>query len=377
MSIFHLPDLGEGLPDAEVHEWFVKVGDEVKTDDPLVSMETAKAVVDVPAPQTGKIIKLHGAPGDIIQTGAPLVEFEGAESKGEEKVATETPATKKDAGTVVGAIESSGKVFKEKASNVGGGAKATPAVRALAKKLKVDLSQVNASGPNGTVTLKDVENFQSTGTDTSDFEPLKGVRRTMATVMATSHAQVVPVTIYDDADIHAWKPEEDISARIIRALWVACQEEPALNAWFDTKSNGRKLHDTLNLGLAIDTEEGLFVPVIKDAGSQSPKALRESINNLKEAVKNRSIPPDQLHGATITLSNFGTFAGKYASPIIVPPTVAIIATGRIKEEVVPHNNQPTIHKILPLSLTFDHRAVTGGEAARFLGLMMRDLGAAS
>ncbi len=373
MSIFKLPDLGEGLPDAEINEWHIKVGDIVKTDQPLVSMETAKAVVEVPAPQDGKIIKLYGKPGDIIKTGSPLIEFESAEKR-------------EDTGTVVGNIESTGQIVKEnfiigKEQQQSGSSriKATPAVRALAKKLNIDLATITATGANGIITLQDVEQAsQKTANnhDKQQGEPLRGVRRTMAIVMAQSHAEVVPVTIYDDADIHAWRENSDITARLIQAVVAACQAEPALNTLYDGKAMQRFPQQHVNLGLAMDTPDGLFVPVIKAAENKSVQQLRETIDRFKKTVRSREIAQDDLHGATITLSNFGNFAGRYASPIIVPPTVAIIAIGKLRENVVAYNGEAVIHRVIPLSVSFDHRAVTGGEATRFLGKMMESLRAA-
>lgn len=370
MSTFNLPDLGEGLPDAEIVEWHVNVGDEVKTDQPLVSMETAKAVVEVPSPQDGKIEKLHGAAGDIIKTGAPLVEF------------TST-AVREDTGTVVGNIESSGIteednfiIGKQHRPATSGKIRATPAVRALAQRLGVNLADINASGANGIITAADVQQASGQSTQGKEgYEPLRGVRRSMVVSMTQSHQQVVPVTIFDDADIQAWRGNNDITARLVRALVKGCAVEPALNAWYDTATTSRKCHDAVHLGLAMDTADGLFVPVIRDAQDQTPSALRETINRFKQTVTSRDIPAEELQGATITLSNFGKFAGRYASPIIVPPMVAILAVGRLRDAVVAHEGKTQIHRSLPLSLTFDHRAVTGGEATRFLGAVIEDLAA--
>lgn len=376
MKIFHLPDLGEGLPDAEVREWYIKEGDAVKVDQPMVAMETAKAVVDVPAPRSGRIIKLYGKAGDVIKTGAPLIEFEDGDAE---------PAK----GTVVGNLEVGSTVLQESAMGVKPraattvGIKVLPAIRMLAKKLNVDLADVAATGPGGQITVEDVERAvggsvaTSTATVAEGFEALRGVRRAMATAMSQSHAEVVPVTIVDDADIHAWPAGTDITLRVVRAIVVGCKAEPALNAWYDGKAMARRLHDEIHLGVAMDSPDGLFVPVLKDIQKRSAEELRATINRFKEQVKARTIPQDDLKGATIVLSNVGIFAGRYASPIIVPPTVVILATGRIRDEVVAHNGKPEVHRVLPLSLTLDHRAITGGEAARFLAAVIEDLKKAS
>lgn len=377
MTIFKLPDLGEGLTDAEIVEWLVKTGDRVEVDQPLVAVETAKAIVEIPSPQKGTITKLHGNAGDVMKVGVPLIEFDGGDiSTAPMPTASSVAAKRPDTGTVAGRLEETNQVLKESVTIGSGGSshvKATPAVRALAKKMNVDLGVVPPTGPNDTVTAADVQRAADRLKDAAPLEPLRGVRRTMAKAMALSHAEVVPVTIYEDADIDLWKGQGDITVRVIRAMIRACQAEPALNSWYDAQAIGRRLLKKIDLGIAVDTEDGLFVPVLRDAADRPFNTLRKDVESIKQGIRDRTIPPADLQGATITLSNFGTFAGRYASPIIVPPSVAILATGKIRQAVVPANNQPAIHWILPLSLSFDHRAVTGGEATRFVGYLVQDL----
>jgi 2-oxoisovalerate dehydrogenase E2 component (dihydrolipoyl transacylase) len=449
---FHLPDLGEGLPDATIVEWFVKPGDIARLDEPLVSMETAKAVVEVPSPFSGKVIKQHGNAGDVIETGAALIEIEldaslpqradaeatghhhGPPKKAPAKAETSAPATqpaaatrdspqRADSGTVVGAMEAGDHVHTEQASSVGG-VKAVPAVRALARKLGVDIGRIQPSGADGVVTLKDVKNAAEAGTArigsapaaapsrasspspqaaatpvqresnqrtalsasgqpmrttpptqsaSGQPEQLKGVRRNMARVMAAAHAQVVPTTLCDDADIHAWAPGNDITVRLIRSLVRACKAVPALNAWFDGENLTRTMHPHVDIGIAVDTDDGLFVPALRNADVLDANGVRQAINRLRDQVSNRSIPAEELKGYTISLSNFGIFAGRYATPIVVPPTVAIVAAGKGRHQMTPVMGGFESHRIIPLSLTFDHRAATGGEAARFLKTMLDDL----
>jgi 2-oxoisovalerate dehydrogenase E2 component (dihydrolipoyl transacylase) len=375
MNIFNLPDLGEGLPDAEISEWHVKVGDTVAVDQPLVAMETAKAVVEVPSPMAGVIHKLYGQVGDIIITGAPLVEFE---SSGQ----VATPS--KDTGTVVGNIETSEQVLEEhftvgsSQSGLNTAINASASVQALAAKLGVDIASLRSPRQDGLISALDVQQAatgrpearSTTATPKAGYEPVRGPRRSMASTMSLSHREVVPVSLMDDADIHAWAPNTDITVRLIQALITACKTEPALNAWYDGASNARKLHSDVNLGIAMDTGVALFVPVIKTAEQKSAESLRADVDRFKTLVRDREIPPEDLQGATITLSNFGNFAGRYASPIIVPPTVAIIGVGKLRDAVVAHNGLAAVHRIIPLSVTFDHRVITGGEAARFLGAMI-------
>lgn len=366
MNLFNLPDLGEGLPDAEIHEWFVKEGDVVRADQPLVSMETAKAVVEVPCPQDGTILTCYGKPGDIIKTGAPLIAFAESKKAGADK------------GTVVGKLEESTDhsedTFIIGAPTANTRPKATPMVRILAKQLNISLSTVSGSGENGIITREDVQAaYDQKNQLPEGFVPLQGVRRSMLNSMIQSHTDVVPVTLFDEADIHHWNDKTDITYRLIKAITDAVQHEPALNAWFDKTHMARKLFDEVHLGLAMDSEEGLFVPVIHDADRLSETECRQTINQLKIAVQSRTVPSDQLKGATITLSNFGKFAGRFASPIIVPPMVAILAVGRLYDGAVSENGILQSHRLLPLSLSFDHRAVTGGEATRFLGAIMASL----
>lgn len=372
MKIFKLPDLGEGLPDATIRQWHVKEGDLVKKDQPIVAMETAKALVDVPAPFDAKIEKLFGNINDVVETGKPLIGFEGES----------TEIEKKDTGTVVGKIETSEQIvsstqFSNTGTTSSSTIKATPAVRALAKKLNVDLSKIKHNGVR--ITAEDVEKAAiekpakpaGKKLDSENWEPLSNMKRAMVQSMKQSHHDVVPVTVTDDADIHAWVGKQDITVRLIRAIIAACKVQPELNALFDGNAMRINKEKKINLGLALDMPHGLYVPVIKDIENLSDEKIREKIQNFKKQAETKSIAQPDLHGATIVLSNFGAIAGKYANPIILPPTVAIIGVGRISKTVVAEDDGTiAAHRMIPLSLTVDHRAITGGEAVRFLGAMI-------
>jgi 2-oxoisovalerate dehydrogenase E2 component (dihydrolipoyl transacylase) len=309
---------------------------------------------------------------DVIDTGAALVEFEAEEG---------TDAPRKDGGSVVGSLEESSQCLDESDIIIGsskqktaGNIKAMPAVRALAKQLNVDLSLVKASGPHDQITVDDVKKFASTNSHGMDqAEKLHGVRRAMAIAMTHSHQEVVPVTIIEDADLSEMPANSDLTACFIQAMVAGLQAEPALNAWYDGKNMERRLFSEIHIGLAMDTPEGLFVPVLKNAAESSTADLRVTIDTFKKSVKSRTVSPNDLQGATITLSNFGMIAGCYATPIIVPPMVAILACGKIRDRVVARNGKMEIRRIAPLSLTFDHRAVTGGEATRFLAAVINKL----
>jgi pyruvate dehydrogenase E2 component (dihydrolipoamide acetyltransferase) len=370
MKTFRLPDLGEGLQQAEVAAWHVTENDEVAADQPLLSVETEKALVEIPSPRSGRIKRLLAKTGDLLPVGAALVEFaDGTDER-------------PDSSTVVGRLETvgaaesaaAGRAASASSDAAPGRARAAPAVRALAQRLEVDLAIVSPSGPNDTITAKDVERVARILKEVGPLEMLRGVRRTMARSMSQAHAEVAPVTVNDDADLHAWwAGEQLLMLRLIRAIAAGCKAEPALNAWYDGRAVGRRVLPNIHLGVAVDTPDGLFVPVLRDVSGRSPDDLRAALERLRRDVRARTIPPEELRGYTFILSNFGTFGGRYANPIVQPPTVAILGAGRVRDEVVAAGGKSAIHPILPLSLTFDHRAVTGGEATRFLQAAIADL----
>jgi 2-oxoisovalerate dehydrogenase E2 component (dihydrolipoyl transacylase) len=362
MKTFRLPDLGEGLQEAELVEWRVKPGDAIAIDQPLLAVETAKAVVEIPSPRAGRIDRLFAAAGDIVHVGAPLVSFEGEADE--------------DAGTVVGAVEVHAGVMAEAPIAGGGRAAAfrvTPAVRAIARKLDVDLSMVTPSGADQLITLDDVQRVARVLSEAEPAEPLRGVRRAMAQNMAFARSEVAAATIMEDAVIDAWAPGADVTIRLIRALAKGCKAEPALNCWFESATLSRRLLRKIDLGIAVDTPDGLFVPVLRNVSERDEADLRKGLDRMREDVAARRIPPEELRGATITLSNFGTIAGRYAAPVVLPPTVAILGAGRIRNDVAVKDGAALVCQILPLSLTFDHRVVSGGEAGRFLAAVISDL----
>src|SRR2546429_441849 len=289
MRQFILPDLGEGLEEAEIVTWHVNEGDRVVVDQPLVSLETDKAVVEVPSPWSGRIARLFGGKGDLIKVGAPLVEF--------------AEGTQGDTGTVVGELGQEEKAPRGAEASAPAPARTLqvlPAVRALARKLDVDLN-------------------------------------------------------------------------LVHAMASACQAEPSLNAWYNAEAGERRLIKRIDIGIAVDTEGGLIVPVLRNVGERDASDLRAGLDRLRADAAARSIPPEELRGATITLSNFGMIGGRFANLIVVPPQVAIVGAGRIDQRVLVHNGAPAVRRVLPLSLTVDHRVVTGGEAARFLVALKTDL----
>ena len=446
-EVFKLPDLGEGLPDAEIVRWFIKVGDVVEAEQPIVEMETAKAVVEVNAPQSGRVLKLHGETGDVIETGAPLVTFGNAEefrsvqnaadSEDEEEIATgafvseEKPkippqvsalarklkvdldqivATGKNNTVTLSDVQNAAEQQKavEKlpvaeeyeeqlditntiAIDFGKGVRATPRVRAAAARSGIDINALKPSGHQDNITLKDVHDKRvhrpaTTSLGNNDYQlpkrtqevtgkpqPIRGERRSMALNMAKARDTTVNTTICEKADITLWLPKTDVSARLLRAVTAACLVEPSLNAWFDGQKVERTLHPNIDIGVAVDSPHGLSVPVIRSAETKTMVDLRADITHLREAVYSKTIKPEELQNATITLSNFGMIAGLYATPIVIPPQVAIVATGRIMEELKLTEHGIINARFIPVSLSFDHRGATGADAARFLAAFVADL----
>jgi pyruvate dehydrogenase E2 component (dihydrolipoamide acetyltransferase) len=195
----------------------------------------------------------------------------------------------------------------------------------------------------------------------------------MAKAMARSRAEVVPATVHDVAKIDAWPAGSDPTLRLIRAVVAGIRAEPLLNVAFDAERGELSFPSTIDLGLALNRPEGLYVPVVRNAGELDDAARRAELERLKQAVVNRSVSRADLASPSFTLSNFGPLAGRHASLVIVPPQVAILGAGRIEEQVVALDGEVRIGRMLPLSLTFDHRVITGGEAARFLAAVISDL----
>ncbi len=390
MTTFYLPDLGEGLPEAEIVSWHVAEGDTVKTDDPLVSVETAKAVVEVPSPQSGMIAHLYAKEGDVVETGAPLVDFSDASSTTADRAQAKAEISD-DSGTVVGNVPSGSEVVAETAIPGGstrrkqGRIKATPAVRTHAKRLGIDLSTITPTGKNGQITQADLSSAHSASSAASAAQSvrpalqpgqtvsLRGARRAMAKSMALSRDQVALCTLFDDADIQEWLNKRDFTARLLRAIVAGCVAEPGLNGFFDPDAMSHQIESRVDIGMAVDTDDGLIVPVVRNVEAKGLDEIRAAVAAIKHATRDRSVLPADMVNYTITLSNFGTLAGRYATPIMVPPTVAIVGSGKLQHDVVAVMGGIEVHRRIPLSLSFDHRCVTGGEAARFLAAMIQDL----
>ena len=415
MREFKLPDLGEGLTEAEIVEWHVAANDDIKLNQPLLSVETDKAVVEVPSPVTGRVISLHGEAGDVIPVGDVLARFElpgsdapsSEDAPGREDVSSSpehdgAPAPqadgKDDAPGVVGKLPASALVMSDTTGSAAAApgkqrVKAAPSVRALARELGVDLTQVEGSGPGGRITAKDVASAAEAGLGrrasrpqsgeagstpaSATDEKLSGPRRAMFHSMSASHSEVALCTVMDDADIHDWESPRDFTPRLIRAMVAGARAEPRLNGTFSAETGVLSMSEDVHMGLAMETPHGLIVATIFNAGNLSLDEVREEVARLKKAGADRTLKPEEVRGYTITLSNIAGGSSRYATPLMVPPTVGILGSGAAREEVVAVNGEIAIRRMLPLSLTFDHRCVAGADASRFLGAVVADLKLAS
>lgn len=440
-NVFILPDLGEGVHEAELISWKVKPGDHVEEHDIVAEMETDKALVEVPSPRAGVIKELFGEVGEILKVGNPAWTYEGDGDSGEstpapsqsgaaqaEQAEAASQEEREDSGTVVGTMSGSlGAVSAQE-----GKALATPAVRRLARDLGVNIDSVTGTGLAGRVTEKDVRAASGGGSKPaapaqapsrpapapqqapqpqrqqpssgssnlattvpqqqvvdrppvlipdvqgdSTIIPVRGVRRTIANRLRESVDRAVHFSVMDDADVteldHTRKQMAKASGEkvsflpfVISAVCRALQDFPELNAYVDDENEQIIRHKRVHIGMATDTEHGLAVPVIPHADDMGVLELGRQITDLARMTRDRSVPRERLMGSTFTISNVGSYAGKYATPIINYPEVGILAVGRVYEGVIADRGAIRIAKLLPMSLTCDHRSVDGAAAARCL-----------
>ena len=404
---FKFPDIGEGLTEGEIVRWLVKEGDEIKEGQPLVEVETDKALAEIPSPKTGVILKIMAKEKEIVKVGQVIVII------GERGEALAAPPPRPRSVGVVGELEEAPEAAPSvtfaaepvKTVLVSEHALATPAVRALAKELGVDINKVKGSGPEGRVLEKDVRQFVDTKGKPPEPEkkvtkvkkydlygyvdriPLRGVRRSIAKAMVKSKYTAPHVTAMDEADVtELWKIREKekkaaekkgvkltILPFIIKAVIAGLMEHPYLNATLDDENEEIILKKYFNIGVATDTPEGLMVPVVKNAKDKSILQIAQELTQLVEKARNRTIDLADLKGGTFTISNYGALGGIYATPIINYPEVAILGVGKIREMPVVRNGKLVVRKILSLALSFDHRVVDGAEGARFLNTVIARL----
>lgn len=397
---FRFPDVGEGITEGELVRWLVKEGEEIQEDQVIAEVETDKAVVELPSPYAGVILKRNFKEKDIVRVGEALVvigekgealEEEPGEKK-EEKAEEARPAG------IVGQIIESRQEIRE--------VLATPKVRRLALELGVDLSQVRGSGPEGRITEEDisraparkkpaVEARRPVPKIKSKFDfygeverlPLRGVRRATAKKMSESTAKAAHVTHFDEADVtELARVREELRPKaqkknikltylpiIVKAAIAALKLHPLLNATLDDEEEEIIIKKYYNIGIAVDVPDGLIVPVVKLANIKSLFELAAEIQQLAWAAKARTLDLADLKGGTFSITNVGMLGGEFATPIINYPEVAILATLRIADRVRVKDGKIAIRKTLPLCLSFDHRVIDGAEAARFINDLVKHL----
>ena len=402
--VFNLPDLGEGLEDAEIVEWKVSEGDSVELNQPLIEVNTAKALVEIPSPIVGRVTTLHGKAGDVVEVGAPLVTFEIEGGAEEPKEAEPAAASKREAVLVGYGVEEGGGGGKRRpklkppgprkapaaatveatapspSSGEAKEVKATPPVRRLAREREIDLSTVKGTGPEGRITREDVLGAAGAGAaapsigDEGDTrEPVRGVRRMIAEKMARSWREVPHVTTFHEVDathVDALRKKltEDSGSKVsalaivARALVDTCGRHPKLNSSWDEDAHEIVLRSKHHVGIATDTERGLLVPVVHDSGEKGIVQIAQEISELVELARAGKATLEQLTGGTITITNVGTYGSRSGTPIINIPEVCILALGRIEQRPAVVDGQIVARPSVTLALSFDHRVIDGADA---------------
>lgn len=416
---FRLPDIGEGLTEAEIVRWLVDVGEHVAADQPIVEVETDKAVVEIPSPFAGTVLSHGGAPGDVIEVGSVLVvvgdEMASAEPSPmeaprlEPRVEHESPervANDVSVAPIVGTLSEDAEVLRPRvsaATTSGGGVKALPIVRKLARDHGIDISTVQGTGPEGRITREDVLAVRDAVSQETVSEeaptaapalprPTAGggdqrhkmsrLRRTIAANMAQSWSEIPHVTTFDDVDAtrlletrsalsRRHETKIPIEALVVAAVLPALDSFPEFNATIDGED--LILHGARDIGIAVDTEDGLLVAVIKDAVGMSVLDLATEVSRLGDGARNRSLSPGELTGQTFTVSNIGAVGGGHGTPIVPYNTMAILSVGRARDRVIVVDGDVVVAPVMPLSLSYDHRVIDGGQGRRFMSLLMENL----
>ena len=377
---FKLPDIGEGLAEAEVAKWLVRVGDRVVEDQPVLEMMTDKAAVEIPAPGAGVVVEQRVAEGDVVKIGAVLYVLETeARIGGMHEETAERPKAEAQASPATAPAES--------------GVLAPPAVRKLARELGVDLAHVHGSGPGGRISAEDVKRHASAPPAESapapaagERIPLRGVRRRMAETMAESARSIAHVTGFHELDAGEFqaayrrlRADAEAAGRrfpfdtlLVRAAAIALARHPIFNSSLDTEKMELVMHAQANIGVATATPDGLIVPVVADAGARSLDGLAAEVDRLAIAAREGRAAVADLRGGTFTISNTGAWRGAHGTSLIRPPEVALVAFGRIEEKAVARGGQVVVRPVMPMSVTFDHRVIDGEQGLTF-ALTLRSL----
>ncbi len=408
--VFNFPDVGEGIHEGRVVEWLVAEGDKVAEDQPLVTVETDKAVVELPSPRAGVVLRLHVMADATIHVGDPLVTIGAAGEQlpeaGETAAVVTTAPAQRAADTVSGGPD-------QRAATPVQRPLATPRTRAHARRLGVDLGAVQGTGAGGRITDEDVDRAARGGeaaaaprgtrtapaaaprpsgtvATTADGEvervPISHLRKVIAGSMRASTQTAAHVTHVDEADVtelvgryNSVKAviQEQTGTKLsllpffIKAMVIALKQHPVFNASVDEEAGELLLKRYYNIGVAVDTPEGLIVPVVRGADRKDMVTLAAEVSDLAERARSRRLTLEELRGATCTITNIGPLGGVFATPIINQPELAIVGLHQIKERPVVVDGEITIRKMMYLSVSFDHRWIDGADAARFATDMVR------
>jgi pyruvate/2-oxoglutarate dehydrogenase complex dihydrolipoamide acyltransferase (E2) component len=366
---FKLPDLGEGLTEGEIARWLVAEGQEIAEDDPLVEIQTDKATVEVPSPYAGTVLRILVAEGEVAPVGTELVVI-GAPGEllpaSEESRGQSPPGTVPTTGTSrgqspAGTVPTTGTSRGQ--SPPGTVPKATPVVRRIAQELGVDLASVSGTGPNGRITEDDVRGAAAGAPEAEGRrEPLRGVRRLIAEHMARAHREVPPVTWVEECDF------EDVDldrlvAIVVKAVADTLPEFPELNARLE--GDAIVYFDRYDIGVAVQTEQGLVVPVVRSADGRSMEEIDAEVRRLAEGARVGSLAPEEVRGSTFTVTSAGKLAGLFQTPIVNHPEVAILSVGRVAPRPVVRDGEIVVRRTGAVAITFDHRVVDGARAGAF------------
>lgn len=409
---FLLPDIGEGLTEAEIVRWLVPEGGKVEADQPVVEVETDKAVVEIPSPFAGIVVRHGGAEGETIKVGSVLVVI-GEEREAGAGEVSEMPAIAEpersspptDAAPIVGTLSEDAEVLsaahRAPMGQASTAVKALPIVRKLARDLGVDLTRLRGSGPEGRVTREDVlaaaqaevapprrepapaaSVAQPIGEAGGERRPMSRLRRTIAANMARSWAEIPHVTTFDEVDAgrlarvrealgSRYDVKIPVEALVIKAVIPALESYPEFNATVD--GDDLIVHPKHDIGIAVDTPDGLLVAVIRDTDARSVLEIAAEVQRLGEGARARSLAPDELSGQTFTVSNIGAVGGGQGTPIVPYGTTAILSVGRVQDKVIARDGEPVVAPVMPLSLSYDHRVIDGAQGRRFMALVIENL----
>ena len=389
--VMRLPDLGEGTVSAEVIAWKVAPGDYVKEDAPLVEMSTEKAVVEVPAPVSGRVVSLSGQPGEVIAVGAELVVFEiedGAGANERTSASANAPPGVSSSATPVRAVTATttSKITPPKITATSGRVMASPATRRRAFEAGIDLSTVRGSGPQGRIVALDLERAVAAGPGITEI-PVIGVRRLIAQRMAEAKRVAPHFAYIEEVDITELEAlRERLNATrvsgasslsylpfVVAALAQVLRDFPQCNAHYDEKRNVIRRFAAVHAGIATQTTDGLKVPVVRDVASHDLQSLATEIRRVSEAARSGRAKRDELSGSTITITSLGKLGGIVSTPILNLPEVAIIGINKAIERVVVRDGAMAIRRMMNLSSSFDHRFVDGFDAAAMIQALKEKL----